>query len=262
MTSPRELRAVTLAPYFEIQLRLAARMAELTQVPLGEAVWRYTNFHRRLGFGLPGDAPGPAWIAFAPWLDAAADLDEQVRIVQDAFRATADEQIPLPGQAGFGCFACDPPNDEGVVRIHFFNADTDAAGGPLAAAKADRRRSELAAMIRHIRRTFPTARSIRGKSWLYNLDAYRRLFPPDYVAAPVVAPGPIHLQGTSSWGQLIDSRERVRPEVRDALIANLPNLDPAAPWQVFPLRVLTVEAPLESFEAFYPAARSTGSPPD
>jgi hypothetical protein len=262
MPPPRELRAATLAPYFEIQLRLAARMAELTGSPLGDMAWRYTNLHRRLGLGLPGEAPGEEWTAFAAQLEAAVHLGDQVRVTQTAFRYAAEEQIPLPGQTGFGCFACDPPNDEGVVRIHFFNADTDAAGGPLASAKIGRRRAELAAMTRHIRRSHPEARSIRGKSWLYHLEAYRRLFPPDYVAAPEVAEGPLHLQGTSSWGQMIDSRERVRPEIRDALIANLPGLSPETPWQAFPLRVLTVAAPLESFEASYAAVAAIGSPPD
>jgi hypothetical protein len=43
----------------------------------------------------------------------------------------------------------------------------------------------------------------------------------------------------------------VRPDFRDRLLANLPHIDPAAPWRAFPLQVMRVSAPLESFEAFY-----------
>jgi hypothetical protein len=61
----------------------------------------------------------------------------------------------------------------------------------------------------------------------------------------------MHLTGTSSWGQLIDSREAIRPDVRDTLMANLARLDPEAPWTAFPYRVLAVSAPIESFARFY-----------
>jgi len=106
-------------------------------------------------------------------------------------------------------------------------------------------------MTRRIAERHPGAQVIAGKSWLYNIEAYRRLFPPGYSAIRTLAPGPLHLTGTSSWGQMIDSREAIRPDVRDALAANLAALDPAAPWTAFPLRVLAVRAPLETFLDFY-----------
>lgn len=175
----------------------------------------------------------------------------RVALSQSACASNPPETIPHPWQAGFGCFACDAPDAEGVVRIHFFNADTDDVGGPLARAKLERRRAELAAMTRHVLTGHPEARVIRGKSWLYNVEAYRRLFPADYAASRTVWTGSLHLTGTSSWGQIIDSREQVRPDVRDALLANLPSLDANRPWLAFPLRVLATEAPIDSFAAEY-----------
>lgn len=246
-------RAERLGPYFEAQLRLAARMAELTGASLGEMALRHTNLHRRLGFGvnMPDQKGAPGWEDYVRKLQAAAGVTAQVALSQATCRSNPPEQIPLPGQTGFGCFACDRPNEEGVIRIHFFNADTDDASGPLASSKITRRRAELRALTSHVRETHPQARLIRGKSWLYNLEAYRRLFPTDYAASRTAWNGPLHLTGTSSWGQLIDSRERVRPQMRDALLANLERLDPTAPWLAFPLRVLATEAPIESFVAEY-----------
>ncbi|MBJ7412524.1 MAG: hypothetical protein JHD15_19500 [Phenylobacterium sp.] len=253
MTSARHLRADRLAPYFDAQLRLAGRMAELTGTPLSDAVLQFTNLHRRLGFGVNvlGEVPAPGWLDYARTLEAAPDDPARLTVTLAAFVRGADEVLPLQGQRQFGCFACEAPTEDGAVRLHFNNQDTDEDGGPLATAKIARRRAELAALVGHVRAAHPEARCIRGKSWLYNLDAYRRLFPADYGASRTVAEGPLRLNGTSSWGQLIDAHERIRPEMRDALVASLEALDPAAPWLAFPLRVLATEAPVDSFAAEY-----------
>lgn len=251
MTADRAARAQRLGAYFEVQLRFAARMAELTGLSLGEAAYRHTNLCRRFGQGVPlMTQPTEAWRGFVARLEATPAMADRVALCQEMFRGVVDEKLPLAGQEGFGCFAFEPPKD-GVVKIHFNNRDTDAAGGPLASAKAARRRDELAAMMRRIAGKHPDATHIAGRSWLYNLEAYRRLFPPPYVATRALAPAPVHLTGTSSWGQMIDSREAIRADVRDAFLANLTRLDPAAPWTAFPLRVLAVQAPLETFLRFY-----------
>jgi hypothetical protein len=246
-------RADRLGPYFEVQLRLARRMTELTGASLGETTLRFTNLHRRLGFGvnMPGEPPAPGWAEYARALEAEPDPAAQLALSQAVCAANPPERLPLPGQTQFGCFACEAAGDDGAVRLHFNNADTDEAGGPLAGGKLERRRAEMAALVRHVRYAYPQATAIRGKSWLYNLEAYRRVFPADYGASRTVAPGPLRLNGTSSWGQLVDSRDRIRPDVRDAVLANLERLDPQAPWLVFPFRVLGTEAPIGSFAAEY-----------
>lgn len=246
-------RADRLGPYFEVQLRLARRMAELTGASLGQMTLRFTNLHRRLGFGVnqPGEPPAPAWVDYARALEAEPDHAAQLALSQAVCASNPTERLPLPGQTQFGCFACEVPGDDGAVRLHFNNADTDDTGGPLTSAKLERRRSEVAALVRHLREAYPQATTIRGKSWLYNLEAYRRVFPADYGASRAVAPGPLRLNGTSSWGQLIDSRDRIRPDIRDVVLANLDRLDPQAPWLVFPFRVLATEAPIGSFAAAY-----------
>ncbi|MBL8556849.1 MAG: hypothetical protein JNL41_21435 [Phenylobacterium sp.] len=253
MTSPERIaRADRTVPYVEVQLRLAHRMAELTGAPLGEMALAHTNLHRRLGLGVWRDGPPAAgWAPYAQALEAAPDLAARVALTREAWLAAAEEVLPHPGQTGFGCFAHEPANDEGVVRIHFYNLDTDDAGGPLAGAKRALRQAELRALTANVLRTSPQAHTVRGGSWLYNLEAYRRLFPPDYAASRRPYDRAISIRGTAVWGQVIDSREAVRPDVRDAVVANLPTLDPVAPWKAFPYRMLAVEAPIGSFARFY-----------
>ena len=255
MIGTRAERAERLADYFELQLRLARRMAELTGAPLGEMALRHTNFHRRLGLGVWRDGPpADGWAAYAGRLETLGELATQAAWTVEAYRWAPDEILPHPGQFGFGCFAHEPPGEGGVVRIHFNNADTDADGGPLATAKIGRRREELTRLFAHVAHGSPPDALIRGGSWLYHLEAYRRLFPPAYVDSRAPYTRPIALRGTATWGQVIDSRERIRPDIRDAVLANLPRLDPEAPWRAFPFQMLAVKAPLSAFLEFYGVA--------
>ena len=251
MTPDRAALADRFTPYFEVQLLLARRMATLTGDPVGQMTRSYTNLSHRLGQGAPLEgSPTAVWLAYEEALDAVPELVNQVALTRQTFIEQPEETIPASGQTLFGCFAHEASDSDGRVKMHLHNRDTDDVGGPLAAAKAGRRRGDLAAMVANIRKVHPHATAIQGGSWLYNLEAYRRLFPADYIASRAV-PDTVRLTGTSTWGQLLDSRSEIRPAVRDALVANLAGLDPRSPWRAFPLRALRTSAPLTSFEAFY-----------
>jgi hypothetical protein len=260
MTETRAERAERLADYFDVQLRLARRMSELTGAPLGEMALRHTNFHRRLGLGVWRDGPAAnGWAPYATRLEALDGLSAQVAWTVEAYRWAPDEILPHPGQFGFGCFAHEPPGEDGVVRIHFNNRDTDPEGGPLASAKIGRRRDELTRLFAHVAKSAPPNATVRGGSWLYHVEAYRRLFPPAYVDSRRPYTRPIALRGTATWGQVIDAHERVRPGVRDTVVANLAQLDPEAPHLAFPFQMLAVEAPLSAFLEFYGVAGFGGA---
>lgn len=250
--SPERLERVErMRSYFALQLSLARRMSDLTGEPLGATTLRYTNFHRRFGFGRWTGEAAAGWTVYAEALDAAADAGAQLSLACEMFLRAPDEHGHETGRHAFGCFACEPPKADGSVNIHFLNLDTDAGGGPLAAAKLSRRQAEIAAMVRFLRERFPEVTHIRGRSWLYHLAAYRRVFPPAYVDSRTPYDGPVTLHGNGLWGQTIDSWERVRPDVAQALTAALPGMDPQAPWKVFPLQGLATVAPLSAFETFY-----------
>ncbi len=246
--SDREARANRLRDFFELQLRFAGHMAQRTGTPLAEAVIRFTNFHRRFGFGDPDKGVAAAWADYVTSLQRLADLEEQTRWTQAFFR-DAPEEKPPPGQHLFGCFGCEAPDDRGIVRIHFVSVDDDGLG-PLHRSKVLRRQRELAAMFAFVRRHYPSAARVRGISWLYHIDAYRRLLPPEY-SASAAAPVWVRLNGTSSWGQFIRHDGSIKPALRDAFLRNFDAMDVAAPWRSFPLPALIVTAPLEIFTAFY-----------
>jgi hypothetical protein len=244
----RKSQAATFEGWFRLQLMLVAALRARTAAPLAETVLQFTNLHRRFGLGDPYEGhPSPFWEAYVDGLAAASDLDGQVAWTTVTFaRAPAEPQR----RARYGCFSHELPNADGAVRIHFNSRDSEGGVGPLVSAKRERRIGELAEMFAAVRAAHPEAKTVRGGSWLYNLDAYRRLFPPEYGAARRPPPR-VGLNGTSSWGQLIDHTGAVKPDFADAFVRNLEHLDPAAPWLVFPLRALVTSAPIETFYRFY-----------
>jgi len=250
----RAAQAERLGDYFALQLAFAEHMAGLKRLPLATAVARYTNFHKRFGLGDGGPDPSsPAWLDYIGPLvahDAAAD-----RLVWTKRFFAAQPPIALASnQTGFGCFACESPTEAGDLQIHFQNRELGLDDGPLSSARRSARMAELTAMFGFIRQTYPMARTVVGGSWLYNLEAYRRLFPPQYGASRRLPDGHVRLTGTSSWGQFIDHREAIKPEARDQFIATWASLDPDAPWRSFPLQAMRTRAPIELFFGFYDRA--------
>lgn len=244
----RREEAQRLRGYFEVQLRFAQTVAARTSRPLAETLLEVTNLHRRFGLGRadPG-APSDGWARYAAGLARCASGAERLDWTVAFFAAAPAEPS---GALRFGCFSYELQDGDQVVRLHFSNRDSDGDQGPLARAKVGRRTAELREMFAHVRAHHRQARAVRGGSWLYNLEAYRRLFPADY-AASAFEPERVRLDGTSSWGQLLDFRGAVKPAVARALLDNIGHGDIAAPWRAFPLRALGVESPIEPFHRLY-----------
>ena len=59
--------------FFALQLRFAARVAELSGLPFTEAVGSYTNIYVRLGMGQQLDHANPDWLEYISALATARD---------------------------------------------------------------------------------------------------------------------------------------------------------------------------------------------
>ena len=246
-TIERAARAARLQDYFALQLHFAEVVAARAALPLADAVAQFTNFYRRFGFGLWRAPIAPAWQHCTAHLLTLETHNQRVAWTQAFFVQLPPERLP-PGRQQFGCFGCDPPDADGRVRIHFTNNDTDGIG-PLSRTKIGTRRQELHAMFTYTKHTYAEARAVRGGSWLYHLEAYRRLFPPVYGESRTVQEGTAHFQGTASWGQFLDHCEGVKPALRAQFLANLTKLDRHRLWEAFPVPTYSTQAPIQAFYA-------------
>jgi hypothetical protein len=229
-------------------VRFAEHVARIRRLPLDEALLRFTPLY--LSFGLPRDFDRrhPVWQAFV----AGSSSDTALVDWTHAFHLERHSEIRIAApDPAFGCFyyAVWPENR---VRIHFQNAEPSGCG-PLSRERRPQRLAELAAMFRHLRQALPSSATVVGGSWLYNVDAYRRLFPPAFLATSQAGDG--EYQFMAQWGQLLDRHGHVRPAAARTFLDRLGQQtgdDDLA--DCFPYRVLRLESAIEPFYGFYDAS--------
>lgn len=230
-----------LEEYFALQLSFAKHYATVTDLPFGASITHCTNLRRRLNLWGP--------VGASRWNEFIARIGDATNGRRDALSICLEwyEDRPrLSTKRFFGCFSFDSPDSSGVLRIHFVPPE-DTSASPLASANSEARVQELSELFSHVRRTERGVSSVRGVSWLYNLDAYRTLFPHSYVMSIRPVDVPLHLNGTSTWGQVLNWRQEVKPDIRNALLARLVTMRREAPWKVFPLQALTASSDVADF---------------
>jgi hypothetical protein len=238
--------------FFGVQLCYADALSAKVRIPLAEAITFHTNFHRLFAYGnLSKMAPDDDFLALVHDVVAIDDPDARLDLFLSAFADRPPDPWP-PDRFPFGRhFACEAPNAEGIVRIHFRNRHDGESFGPLHVSNIAQRRADLTDMFAFVAKRWPEAKTVNGASWLYNTEGYRRLFPAEFVASrtPLIGPRPIH--GLSTWGQFLDFRGAVKPPIVETFFRNLESLDPAYPWLAFPYQVLATTAPFKVFRSEY-----------
>ena len=230
--------------FFDLQLQFAQRVATLSGLPLARILLDYTNLYIRFGLGRGFDPAHPAWREYLGGLQDANDIREWTY----GFYLRRPDAMAAPGiVATFGCFSYARLNDD-RIRLHFENADTDGHSS-LGIDRIGHRLADLAALFGHLKRTLPQPLQVVGASWLYNLDAYRRLFPTPYLEAAHV----IHrFQNMPLWGQFLDRYGEVKENMARPFLERLAcqsSLDGVG--ECFPFPVLSVEASVREFYDFY-----------
>ncbi len=239
----------------DLQVEFAQVVSDRAGLPLSRALLDYTNLYVRFGLGRAFDSEHPGWRQYVEGLARAADP----RVWTRELHAHRPGPVAPPGLvATFGCFSYADLDGE-RIRLHFHDAETDGRS-PLAKDRQEARRAELAALFAHVGRSRGGPRRILGRSWLYNVEAYRRLFPPAYLAT--ARPLKEAFRYMPLWGQFVTRsgalREAAAQELRTRVARWSAGEDLAG---CFPLQALAVEAPVAEFHRFFGGALPGGSQP-
>ncbi|MBQ2647030.1 hypothetical protein [Achromobacter dolens] len=236
--------------FFDLQLRFAQAARALAGISLERAVMDYTNVYIRFGLGRDFDARHAAWREYADGLVAAPDIGDWT--YRHYLRLGADRPGVDTSGAVSGCFSY-VMQDAATVRLHFRNAEP-APASPLSGSRLPLRIDELRSLFHAIRRDRPAARRVAGTSWLYNLPAYRRCFPADYVGSLRLAGD--RFRNVSLWGQFLRRDGALRAQaVREFEAGWARAGDVRDLAACFPLRALAAEAPIAAFYRHYGIAQ-------
>ncbi|WP_159077934.1 hypothetical protein [Dickeya sp. Secpp 1600] len=231
--------------FFEIQLHFAAYVASAKGIPLSNAIMDYTNIYIRLGLGRDFDTDNPDWMKYVSGLqtDTIRNAEHTLTVWQ-----SRPEILPPDIVANSGCFsyAYEPGN---TVRIHFENRQNESES-PLDDSQYQIRHEELRKLFRLVRDTHPEAENVCGLSWLYNINAYRRLFPPQYISSS--KPVTDRYRNMPLWGQFLNRHGKLRTEQVALFYEKLNHCPPVSELSsCFPLLPLAVKFHISAFYRFY-----------
>lgn len=230
--------------FFDLNLLFAHKVAEVSGQSFDSALLHYTNLYIRFGLGWDLSAANPVWQEYLSGLNAVADRGEWTY----HFYLNRQPAVPAVLQLPFGCFSYDVV-DGGRIRLHFHN--TEPAGcSPLSKDCMSHRLAELKNMFAHVKQAVSIPTTVIGASWLYNLEAYRRLFPPAYLATSQV--GEDDFAYLPLWGQFINHRGQINEERVEQFLLRLDRQhDCVGLAGCFPFQVLHLESSIEDFYSFY-----------
>ncbi len=234
--------------FFALQLTFARKLSEKFHLLLGETYYRYTTLTKSLHIAGMDD-----WHACMAALEYAPDALEWVYQCYLARREREPEPTPddtaFYGHPLFGCFYY-IVRDTTIIRPHFVKNDLPGMR-PLRHDRLLVRRAELQRVFAHIRQAVPTARTVLGNSWMYNLEAYRRLYPPAYTAS-LPASDEDEFEYLALWGQCYDYDWQIKQPIAQELLRRVDTLTDLGLLRLcFPYQILNPECPIEEFYEFY-----------
>ncbi len=228
--------------FFDFQLHVAHRLAAQFDLSLGAALADYTTFSTIFADN---------WAAYAAQIEAVPDASAwtyQYYLSQRLPNPQPDDTSYL-GKPLFGCFSYQV-RETTSIRVHFMKNDP-LSSRPLTRLRLAARHAELARMFVHIHAHVPAAQAVLGNSWMYNIEAYRRLYPPAYTARLPVS-DEAEFQFLAFWGQCFDHAWNPKPTLASAILerlAHMTHLDELR-W-CFPYQTLQPVGAIGDFYQFY-----------
>jgi hypothetical protein len=235
--------------FFALNLDFAAKAAEVTGLSFAESLLEYTHLYLSFGLGRDFNPADESWRGYLMGLPGATAPAAWTYRFYLARQAAAAPPAALPT---FGCFSY-AVWEGGRVRLHFHAEEEGAlagAAGPLSKEQMPARLAELRALFVHVGGNAPDAQFVVGGSWLYNVEAYRRLFPPSHLATANFEDPEFQFVGL--WGQFLDRHGQVRAAMADEFRARLGRaVTVEALTDCFPYRVLRLKSDIRAFYVYY-----------
>lgn len=250
----REAAAMKFSKQVELRLRFCEAIAEKKDIPLADAFDKYSDMLRRVGDVNETDVPD----VVNEWrkrIAGVAELPSHSERLNKLVQLYIESDMPNieHGDEPYYPFLYSYDEFSKTISPHFgtLSITDDRGDGPgiLSHQRLEEMRGKLRAMFTEIKRDHPDAEYVRGRSWLYGLEAYRRLYPQEYGESRTLRT--IGYNGGARWGQFLNAKGELNTERATQFLENLNNLDPENPAGVFPMQTYEVRAPIAAFYREY-----------
>lgn len=199
----------------ELEIDFAQRVSELKPTTIEDALLYYTGLYGALFVPTPNKDPKhELWITF---LDSLKGKDLKSAVYDFYVKRTKerDRYYEKKVYSGKPCFIY---HTEGENAYLHFNNNEGAEPGPLSKSSMPKRIRELKNIFQEIHDKHPEIKNVCGYSWLYNIPAYTRLFPPEFVDSGIKAKDDF---GFNIFGQFLDSSENLKMELVQEFLNNI-----------------------------------------
>ena len=220
-------------PFIELQYTFAEILVQNFGLEILDTLFNYTNLYLLLTSHIPISKENKIWMNFAEEYKNNSDY-----IYHKYIKAKNDPTIELKkDRVRFGCFSYHLEQDNKTAKIHFSNND-NSGFGPLSKERIIIRKKEISDMLDNIKESPAGIQYIRGKSWLYSLESYKRLFPKSFIKSLVEYEGE-EWQYMTRWGQFLDSEGNVKTELAKTFLEcakqkkNINNILRCFPFKVY-----------------------------
>ena len=231
--------------FFQLQSEFALKIAKIKGIFPDDALLKYTTFYIRIG--------GEDW-EFDPtnelWQKYILQVHNQVNPAAAAYSMYFRKFYSgFPPKAPDSCFSYEYDNNNKSVSIHFQNNFSDISS-PLSAVNIPARKNELRFIFQNIKANYPETRSVIGETWLFAYEAYRRLFPPEYIAGLKVQNR--GYKGNGRWGQFIMNSGGLNQARADQFIESIKRAESEKELtDSFPYDYLETQAAINVFYRYF-----------
>ena len=234
--------SIDLSPaFFDLQLRFADQIARVSNLSFEEALFSFTNTYFQC-LSQPFD---PTYLAWQVYLEELRRTPDKASWTFTFYENRREAAAP----SAYSCFQYVYLADKQVIRLHFTNVDS-SGHGPLSKERRTTRLHELKTLFAEVKTQYPDAQRVEGASWLYNIEAYKRLFPSKYTHA--MERRDEEFQYLALWGQFLLRDGCVRQAYVNFFLSCCSQQQTfEGVIRCFPYQVLAPSCSITSFYEFY-----------
>jgi hypothetical protein len=244
--------------HFALRMEFAKRMSQETKEPLWLCLRRYTDLYDMLGLGGPerhiSDEIRKRRQVYEWRVEGADNEEEALRVSEELYRAALPSGDTFTEQ--WHPFKYTYDKASGTVSTHFIGALNplfyEEKSSALSSAQLHESRQKVKEMFQTIREEHPDAEYVEGCSWLYNLEAYRRLYPEAYLrSAELWNPHDRQVSTPMIWAQFYSKDGGLNLERVAQFREKMKHLDPEHPEDAFPYRPVIAGCDIGEFYKEY-----------